>query len=140
MQLLEDRVLFPEPREEVKVPGKTGTLNLQRTWGVTCSYVAGFEEEDLEEKTPVLLSSSMVSESAQLIEMHARKEANALGFLYLTLNERDVWYGLWQRRSHSQFTKSALSYQQFGWWTRAQDSFFASMRTAHSKRKSLICC
>ncbi|KAJ7564762.1 hypothetical protein O6H91_02G032300 [Diphasiastrum complanatum] len=55
---------------------------------------------------------------------------DALAELYRLLNEEDVRYGLWKRRTITAETRAGLSLVQHGFWQRAQDIFFQAMNKA----------
>ncbi|KAJ7563398.1 hypothetical protein O6H91_03G108600 [Diphasiastrum complanatum] len=55
---------------------------------------------------------------------------DALAELYRLLNEEDVRYGLWKRRTITPETRAGLSLVQHGYWQRAQDIFFQAMSKA----------
>jgi phosphatidylinositol kinase/protein kinase (PI-3 family) len=59
---------------------------------------------------------------------------DCLGALYRELNEEDLLYGLWKRRSQNEFVQAALSYQQFGQWQRAQDIIFLTLHKHHAEQ------
>ena len=46
------------------------------------------------------------------------------------LNEEDVRYGLWKRRTITADTRAGLSLLQHGLWQRAQDVFYNAMNKA----------
>ncbi|KAL9093662.1 MAG: hypothetical protein Q9159_000191 [Coniocarpon cinnabarinum] len=60
-----------------------------------------------------------------LIDTMAVRESNldALAVLYADLQEDDLFYGLWRRRSQFLTTNTALSYEQIGNWEKAQRTF-----------------
>uniref|UniRef100_A0A7I4F837 Non-specific serine/threonine protein kinase n=1 Tax=Physcomitrium patens TaxID=3218 RepID=A0A7I4F837_PHYPA len=55
---------------------------------------------------------------------------DALAELYRMLNEEDVRYGLWKRRTITADTRAGLSLLQHGLWQRAQDVFYNAMNKA----------
>ncbi|KAL6946492.1 hypothetical protein ACO0RG_000645 [Hanseniaspora osmophila] len=61
-------------------------------------------------------------------------EANedALLELYISLEETDMFYGLWRRRAKYTETNMALSYEQIGLWDRAQNMYEAAQIKARS--------
>ena len=60
-----------------------------------------------------------------LIDTPAVRESNldALAVIYADLQEEDLFYGLWRRRSQFLNTNTALSYEQIGNWDKAQRTF-----------------
>jgi transformation/transcription domain-associated protein len=48
---------------------------------------------------------------------------DALSSLYSSLNENDMFYGLWRRRSLLPETNAALSFEQVGMWQQAQSVY-----------------
>ena len=52
---------------------------------------------------------------------------DALTDLYKRLGEQDVMYGLWSRQCKEPHTKVAISYLQYGYWSKAQDTLFNVM-------------
>lgn len=60
-----------------------------------------------------------------IVDTPAARESNmdALATLYADLQEDDLFYGLWRRRSQFLQTNTALSYEQVGIWERAQRTF-----------------
>lgn len=62
------------------------------------------------------------------------KEANkdALVEMYAGLQEDDMFYGLWRRRSKYVETNAALSYEQIGLWDKAQKMYEAAQIKARS--------
>ena len=75
-------------------------------------------------------------ESNPLTENSKIKETNkdALVELYANLQETDMFYGLWRRRSKYFETNAALSYEQIGLWDRAMKLY----ETAQVKARSSI--
>ena len=75
-------------------------------------------------------------EANPLTENMKIKETNrdALVELYSTLQEEDMFYGLWRRRSKYFETNAALSYEQIGLWDRAMKLY----ETAQVKARSSI--
>ena len=55
---------------------------------------------------------------------------DALTDLYKRLGEQDVMYGLWSRQCLQPETKVAISYLQYGYWSKAQDTLFNAMMRA----------
>lgn len=53
--------------------------------------------------------------------------ADVLANLYQHLDEHDVRCGLWHVRNSSVYTRTALAYEQFGLWPRAQEMLFLAM-------------
>eukprot|EP00466_Bigelowiella_natans_P000476 jgi/Bigna1/33130/e_gw1.1.3.1 len=60
---------------------------------------------------------------------------NALQEVYHLLKEDNVMFGLLNRRVRSTYSRAALALEQFGWWTRAQDSFFAALKKLHEDQR-----
>ena len=60
-----------------------------------------------------------------LVDTPAVRESNldALAVIYADLQEEDLFYGLWRRRSQFLTTNTALSYEQIGNWEKAQRTF-----------------
>ena len=57
---------------------------------------------------------------------------DALAEVYAGLQEDDMFYGLWRRRSKYTETNSGLSYEQCGMWTRAMQLYEAAQVKARS--------
>jgi hypothetical protein len=55
---------------------------------------------------------------------------DALAELYKMLNEEDVRYGLWKRRTITPDTRAGLSLIQHGFWQRAQEVFYNAINKA----------
>lgn len=65
-----------------------------------------------------------------LITIQETRCFDALAELYRMLNEEDVRYGLWKRRTITPDTRAGLSLLQHGLWQRAQDIFYNAMNKA----------
>jgi len=78
------------------------------------------------EKSVKLLPRDLMNQTS--VERSAALAAyQSLGEIYTLLDEKDILYGLWQRRVQSPYSRSALSLQQYGHWQAAQDMFFQAM-------------
>ncbi|KAF2859739.1 hypothetical protein K470DRAFT_258588 [Piedraia hortae CBS 480.64] len=71
------------------------------------------------------------------VDTPAVRESNldALVGLYSTLDETDLFYGLWRRRADYLETNAALSYEQIGVWDKAQRMY---EQAQHKARKGLL--
>ena len=65
--------------------------------------------------------------NTQLLTPGTASAYDSLCNIYKLLGEDDVWYGLSQRRWQSELSRSALSYEQFGMWDRAQDMLYIAL-------------
>lgn len=69
-------------------------------------------------------------ESHVMLLMNDTKCSESLAELYRLLNEEDMRYGLWKKRSITAETRAALSLVQHGYWQRAQSLFYQAMLKA----------
>lgn len=73
------------------------------------------------------IATTFMEDSAvdPVVDTPAVRESNldALATLYADLQEEDLFYGLWRRRSQFLHTNTALSYEQIGKWEKAQRTF-----------------
>ncbi|KAG7584206.1 Protein kinase-like domain superfamily [Arabidopsis suecica] len=66
-------------------------------------------------------------ESHVMLFMNDSKCAESLAELYRLLNEEDMRFGLWKKRSITAETRAGLSLVQHGFWQRAQSLFYQAM-------------
>lgn len=69
-------------------------------------------------------------ESHVMLFLNDTKCSESLAELYRLLNEEDMRYGLWKKRSITAETRSGLSLVQHGYWQRAQSLFYQAMLKA----------
>ncbi|SSD59798.1 probable Transcription-associated protein 1 [Saccharomycodes ludwigii] len=62
----------------------------------------------------------------------AAANEDALLEMYISLQETDMFYGLWKRRAKFAETSTALSYEQIGLWDKAQQMYEAAQVKARS--------
>ncbi|KAL8246880.1 hypothetical protein R6Q59_008096 [Mikania micrantha] len=66
-------------------------------------------------------------ESHVMLFLNETKCSESLAELYRLLNEEDMRYGLWKKRSITAETRVGLSLVQHGYWQRAQSLFYQAM-------------
>ncbi|KZV22547.1 transformation/transcription domain-associated protein-like [Dorcoceras hygrometricum] len=66
-------------------------------------------------------------ESHVMLFLNETKCSESLAELYRLLNEEDMRYGLWKKRSITSETRSGLSLVQHGYWQQAQSLFYQAM-------------
>ncbi|XP_075498359.1 LOW QUALITY PROTEIN: SAGA complex/NuA4 acetyltransferase complex subunit TRA1-like [Primulina tabacum] len=66
-------------------------------------------------------------ESHVMLFLNETKCSESLAELYRLLNEEDMRYGLWKKRSITSETRSGLSLVQNGYWQQAQSLFYQAM-------------
>ncbi|GJS29218.1 transformation/transcription domain-associated protein-like protein isoform X2 [Tanacetum coccineum] len=66
-------------------------------------------------------------ESHVMLFLNDTKCSESLAELYRLLNEEDMRYGLWKKRSITAETRVGLSLVQHGYWQRAQSLFYQAM-------------
>ncbi|XP_010526797.1 PREDICTED: transformation/transcription domain-associated protein-like [Tarenaya hassleriana] len=66
-------------------------------------------------------------ESHVMLFMNDSKCAESLAELYRLLNEEDMRFGLWKKRSITAETRAGLSLVQHGFWHRSQSLFYQAM-------------
>jgi transformation/transcription domain-associated protein len=64
---------------------------------------------------------------SHMLLMNEAKCSESLAELYRLLNEDDMRYGLWKRRSITAETRAGLSLVQHGYWQQAQTLFYQAM-------------
>lgn len=64
---------------------------------------------------------------SHMMHMNEAKCSESLAELYRLLNEDDMRYGLWKRRSITAETRAGLSLVQHGYWQQAQNLFYQAM-------------
>ncbi|KAM3383848.1 hypothetical protein ACQJBY_008479 [Aegilops geniculata] len=64
---------------------------------------------------------------SHMLLMNEAKCSESLAELYRLLNEDDMGYGLWKRRSITAETRAGLSLVQHGYWQQAQTLFYQAM-------------
>lgn len=64
---------------------------------------------------------------SHMVLMNEAKCSESLAELYRLLNEEDMRYGLWKRRSITAETRAGLSLVQHGYWQQAQNLFYQAM-------------
>lgn len=78
-----------------------------------------------------MLESCQIQPNTDSAKVH-ESTLDALTELYAGLQDDDMFYGVWRRRAKFSETNSALSYEQCGMWTRAQQMHEAAQIKARS--------
>lgn len=64
---------------------------------------------------------------------------DSLADLYHQMCEEDLWAGLWQKHAHYRETSIAITYEQHGFFEKAQSQYEAAMDTFKSNRLMSKC-
>ncbi|KAL6949991.1 hypothetical protein ACO0QE_000660 [Hanseniaspora vineae] len=78
-----------------------------------------------------ILETLQQSNTVDITKINDANE-DALLEMYISLEETDMFYGLWRRRAKYTETNMALSYEQIGLWDRAQNMYEAAQVKARS--------